>query len=236
MARCPRNKALPGGVSKLSRSAVYRKKAIYKRKKTTTTKVAKPAAAPKTKTIGGAKNGGTRVVAVKEPRYVDDSQIHQLPNRKVARPTKLRTSITPGTVLILLSGPHRGKRVVFLKQLASGLLLITGPFNVNGVPLRRVNQAYVIATSTKVNLTGVKVDDKFNDAYFKRPATKKAAGQFIEDKKEDAKKKVEAGRAADQKAVDALLAKAVAAVPELKFYLQSKFGLSKNEFPHQMKF
>ena len=94
-----------------------------------------------------------------------------LQSRKSIRPTKYRQSLQPGTVLILLAGRFRGKRVILLKQLSQGALLITGPFKINGVPLRRVNARYVIATSTKVDLKGVdsKALEKVSgDSYFAR--------------------------------------------------------------------
>merc|ERR1712093_695078 len=106
------------------------------------------------------------------------------------KPTKLRSSIVPGTVLILLGGRFRGKRVVFLKQLSSGLLLVTGPFRINGVPLRRLNQAYVLATSTTVSLDGVDVGSHINDSYFARAKGSKGAadgeGEFFASEKKTA--------------------------------------------------
>lgn len=69
---------------------------------------------------------------------------------------------------------------MFLKQLETGLLLVTGPYQINGVPLRRVSQTYVIATRTKVDLTGFEVPEKFNDDYFRRTeVTKKSEGESV---------------------------------------------------------
>ena len=61
-----------------------------------------------------------------------------------------------------------------------------GPFKINGVPLRRVNQSYVIATSTKVEISGVNTE-KFDDKYFSKEVQKKktkSEGEFFEAEKE----------------------------------------------------
>ena len=70
--------------------------------------------------------------------------------------------------------------MIALKQLFSGLLLVSGPFQLNNVPLTRVNQSHVIATSTSVDISGVKVD--VDDKYFAKAtqaATKGPDGKFI---------------------------------------------------------
>jgi large subunit ribosomal protein L6e len=154
-----RSKELVPGVGRLSRSQVFAKRGLYKGIKKSDKPVVQEPAATKEKALGGAKNGEKRVIpSVKAPRYYPAEDVRQpKKSRKSHKPTALRSSITPGTVLILLAGRFRGKRVVFLKQLDSGLLLVTGPYKANGVPLRRVNQAYVIATSTKIELPGFEV-------------------------------------------------------------------------------
>ncbi len=157
-------------------------------------------------------------------------------NKRKAKPTKLRSSITTGTVLILLAGRFKGKRVVFLKQLESGLLLITGPFKFNGVPIRRVNQAYVIATSTKIDISTVDAS-KFTDKYFEKEVVrkKKTESEFFEAEKED-KKTLPLEKKEDQKVLDAEVLKAIESVPDLKQYLSARFSLRSGMKPHELVF
>merc|ERR1712010_221393 len=105
----------------------------------------------------------------------EDRRVKLKNNKANNRSTKLKSSLVPGAIVILLAGRFKGKRAVFLKQLDSGLCLITGPFKVNGIPLRRVPQSYVIGTSTVVDASGVDAS-AVNDTLFKKPKSKGKKG------------------------------------------------------------
>merc|ERR1711985_2254 len=173
----------------------------------------------------------------KETRYypAEDVKSKLRNNHNNSRQTKLRASIAPGTVLILLAGHFKGKRVVFLKQMESGLLLVTGPYKVNGVPLRRVPQSYVIATKTTVDVSKVAVPASVTDALFKKAKTAKKKDEelFFEKDKESV---IDDSRKAIQKQVDDKLVAEISKTPLLKAYLSSKFSLKKGQKPHAMTF
>merc|ERR1712228_939128 len=102
----------------------------------------------------------------------------------------LRPSLQPGTVAVVLAGAHKGKRVLVLKQLASGLVLITGPMKLNGCPMRRINQHYLLATTTNIDVSAVALPETINDDYFKHAKAekvKKAEGDIFTSKKEEYK-------------------------------------------------
>merc|ERR1711998_665335 len=126
------------------------------------------------KYVASATKAIAKEESAKGPRYyaTEDKKVKLTNSRCNNKKTKLKASLVPGTVVILLAGRFKGRRAVFLKQLDSGLCLITGPFKVNGIPLRRVPQSYVIGTSTVVDVSGVEIP-AVNDALFKKPKSAK---------------------------------------------------------------
>ncbi|KAF7131555.1 hypothetical protein RHSIM_Rhsim09G0146200 [Rhododendron simsii] len=222
-----RNPELIRGVGKYSRSVMYHKRGLWAIKE---------------------KNGGVfprhdkkpadPPLAAKPPKFYPGDDVKKpLVNKRKPKPTNLKAGITPGTVLIMLAGRFKGKRVVFLKQLPSGLLLVTGPFKINGVPLRRVNQSYLVATSTKVEIAGCNVEN-FDDKYFAKKVAKKkkkGEGEFFEAEKEE-KNALPQEKKDDQKTVDEPLIKAIEAVPDLKTYLAARFSLKAGMKPHELTF
>lgn len=120
------------------------------------------------------------------------------------------------------------------------LFSFSGPFLINACPLRRMSQNYVIATSTKIDISGVKLPEHINDEYFKRKRDKRAKkeeGDIFSKKKEQYKPSEQ--RKADQKAVDKQVIAAIKKSSDKKLlyaYLSAMFGLRSSQYPHRMNF
>jgi len=155
-------------------------------------------------------------------------------NQEHNNPTKLRGGIVPGQILILLAGKNQGKRVVFLKQLNSGLILVTGPYKLNGVPLKRIPQAYTIPTSTKVDVAGVDLAN-ITDEYFRKDKKKLAKSEEAFFAPEKKKEEVPEFKKTTQKKLDQDIISKIAD-PFVKQYLSTKFRLRNGMYPHALKF
>lgn len=250
VAKVVKNRDLGNGVLRWSRFKLkqknsYRLKNVKAAKKVKAKKdPSKKVVLTVVKEIGGAKNGGTRIVKIQKNRksYATKAKVTKRPTRnsfnKHTRHT--RRTLVPGKVLILLAGRHKGKRVVLMKVLQSGLLLVNGPFYLNSCPLRRISQRYVICTKTRVNLKGVSIPEHINDAYFKRADKKKARkteGDIFA--KQEEKYTPSEQRKKDQIEVDKLVRGALKKTNQgllVSKYLKSYFALRNHQYPHRLRF
>lgn len=203
-----------------------------------------------TKKVKGSQNGGERKILVKKgPRfYPTETRPKKSKTGRVTHknhPRKFKKGLEPGRVLIILAGKHRGKRVVLLKTLKSGLLLVTGPFKINACPLKRMHQKFVIVTRTKIPFDGVKVPKHINDRYFKsKKASKgkitKQGGNIFASGKKETSHKPNRVRGEDQRTVDKAVVKAIKEKMGDKktifAYLGSFFYLRNHMYPHKLKF
>jgi len=233
-----RNTELAPGVNRHGRRSMYVRKGIWAVKKRNTAgpkKIEK--AQPKVVKYG--KKGESRTKSTRTRIHFPSEAIRTRLGTKNTKATKatLRKSFTPGTIVIILNGKCMGKKAVFLKQLESGHLLVAGPFKLNGVPVKHIDQRFVIATSTKVDL-GANKFDNINDAYFakKRQAKqKKGEATFFTEKKAE-KKAHDPAKVEANKAVDGILLPIIKKTANLEAYLKTGFALTGSQRPHEMKF
>ena len=158
-------------------------------------------------------------------------------HRKCKEPkaSHISAPLTPGQVVIILSGRFRGRRVVYLKNLENNLLLVTGPYKYNGVPLKRVNAAYVLPTNTKLKVNA-EVAKGIDKAFFEKvDIPREKEEDFFVDKKKR-KERITENRKKMQNEVDTAVKKAVDEVPMMKEYLRNRFALKNGDKPHLMKF
>ena len=166
---------------------------------------------------------------------VSDLKIHFKRKCKIPKKSHVSAEFTPGQVVIILSGRFRGRRVIFLKKLENNLILVTGPYKYNGVPLKRVNAAYVLPTNTKIKIDD-KIADKIDDKLFERVQIKREKeGDFFEEEKVK-KERITKERKDAQNEIDTVVKKAVDEVPMMKEYLRNRFALKNGDKPHLMKF
>jgi len=247
------------GLMRFSRGRMFQRRALYRiskwkgdqtklqgdKTKKTAGSIQKKKRTPalKKKPVGGERNGKERLVRTKRfPRFYPTEERPKkfsVKRKKFSsHPRRFRATLTPGTVVILVAGKHAGKRAVVVKHLSSGLLLVTGPHKLNGVSLRRVNQIYVIGTSTKLDLSSANFD-KYDDKDFKRvrPAKKNAEKDIFDSKKE--KPQLSEDRRQAQSTVDTAVLNAIKAHADsrlLRSYLKSRFQLWNGVLPHKLKF
>lgn len=180
--------------------------------------------------------------------------------RKFVVQRKLRKSIEVGKIAIILAGKHMGKRCIITKILPSGLVVVTGPFEINGVPLKRIDPRYLIVTSTNIfsidNMGKLKKDfeqktAEIEDSLFLKPKEIKARQKKILKKKDeslfmnDFLKHMHEIRRTDpkmqkiekiQNELGTLMKTDIEKNKMIKAYLKTKFTLRNDMMFHKMKF
>jgi len=118
-----RNPVLAPGVHRFGRSTSYHKKGIWiKRKNPAKKPIVAKKELTREKQIGGDKNGKVRrVVVTKSKKYHPTAVGKKTTLKRVFESkTRLRGSLKPGTICILLAGRHAGKKAIVVKTFDEG--------------------------------------------------------------------------------------------------------------------
>jgi large subunit ribosomal protein L6e len=136
--------------------------------------------------------------------------------KKISRKKRYKEKLLQkGSILILLGKKYNGKKCVFLKYSREGALIVSGPYSINGVPLRRINHKNALQTEININLTGLNIEF-LNDKYFDYLKKSDELSSRMQ------KEKLITLHRIRQKVIDKFLEKEIKKNFFLEFYLKTK--------------
>lgn len=96
-----------------------------------------------------------------------DAYVNQIKPKKNINKKKYKEKkvIEKGSILILIGNKFNGKKCILLKYSKKGALIVSGPYSINGIPLRRINFKYAIQTDIKIDILGLNTQF-LSDKYF----------------------------------------------------------------------
>lgn len=140
------------------------------------------------------------------------------------KPESPRTDLVKGQIVVVLEGVFASKRVVYLKHLEGEEatdVLCAGPASVNGVPFFKINQRYLLATSTVLD---IKADASID--------TNNVFKSMIDEYDEPA----DIEMTEEEKKLNTKIEEAIKAVKYMKAYLADPFSIDTNKSFYSMKY
>ncbi|KAM0671339.1 60S ribosomal protein L6 [Ordospora colligata] len=140
--------------------------------------------------------------------------------RTAVKPRVSRSDLTSGMIVVVLEGVYAAKRVVYLKSLENNLTLCVGPRSINGVGLFKIDERYLLATSTVLKID---VDAKID-----------CENVFLAER--DVYALPNAGASSTEQKIDEQVMKAVKAVEYMKTYLSEQFEIDATKDFYSLKY
>nr|UXY86672.1 60S ribosomal protein L6B [Cryptomonas paramecium] len=121
-----------------------------------------------------------------------------------------------GSVAIISFGKLRGKKAIILRTTKCRMFVISGPFSLNGISIRRIKYNHLIPTQNRLNISSV--DTKiFDDEYFIFLKKSKKTGS------QNLKNRLKMAHALREIHIDRYLLRQIGTNLFLKAYLKAKY-------------
>ncbi|KAF7682530.1 60S ribosomal protein L6 [Astathelohania contejeani] len=142
------------------------------------------------------------------PKYVE-----KLRKRAEIKPKPRRTDLVKGNIVVVLEGEYASMRVVYLGQLDNYMALCIGPSSVNGIPLFKINERYLLRTSMVLDF---KIDVNVKDS------------EVYESKRDSLESRMDVEPSETELKIQSAVMDAISQHKAMKKYLSTPFTVDRN--------